>query len=106
MAVTLKTIYEASQPNGELAGRVEGAFVKACWAVVYEGTAVEDHAVRIAFAKKVLQLPRTYVKQFYRLIISDGIVQDGLGNTTTIEDPAVEAAVNGFWTIMANVEAS
>ena len=103
---TLQEIYAVSQPQGELAGRIEAAFTKACWAVIYEPPATVDHAARLAFAKAVLSRPRPYVEKYYRLILAHGELQAGFADTLTILDPAVENAVNGFWTIMANVEAS
>jgi len=103
---TLQEIYAVSQPQGDLAGRFEAAFIKACWAVVYEGDGVEDHVNRLALAKKVLLSPRPYVEKFYRLILSDGTLQAGFADPEAIEDSAIENAVNGFWTTMAKVEAA
>jgi len=100
---TLAEITDASQPIGEFAKRVQGAMIKACWAVVYEG-AVTDHDVRLGFAKKVLQDPRTYMERYYRVFLCDGTVQAGLADLSGITDTAIENAVNGFWTIIANLE--
>jgi len=103
---TLQDIYAQSQPNGELAGRVEGAFIKASWAVLTEDAGTTDHANRLALARNVLESPRAYVQKFYRLVISNATIQANLGNTSALQDSEVENAVNGFWTTMANLEAS
>jgi len=103
---TLQDIYAQSQPNGELAGRVEGAFIKASWAVLTEDVGTTDHANRLALAKQVLIAPRAYVQKFYRLVISDATIQASLGNTSALDDSDIESAVNGLWTTMANAEAS
>ena len=103
---TLQEIYAASQPNGELAGRIEAAFIKASWAVVYEDPGTTDHANRLALAKLMLQGPRPYVERYFRFVISDGTIQAGLSDTPTITDTSIENAVNGFWTTIENVEAA
>jgi len=103
---TLQQLYAASQPTGELAGRVEAAFLKASWAVIYEDPGTSDHVNRLALAKLVLQNPRNYVAQYYRFLLSDATIQAALGDTLALTDTQVETAVNGFWTTIANVEAS
>ena len=103
---TLQEIYAVSQPHGELAGRIEAAFIKTAWAILYEDGATENHVNRLNMAKGVLAGPRPYVERYYRAILSNAALQAGLGNTATISDEAVEAAVTGFWNIFANLEAA
>ncbi len=105
MTATLTQIHDASQPVGDFAKRVQGAIIKASWAIVYEGTEVADHAARLALAKTVLQTPRTYMERYYRLFISTADIQAKFSSLATVTDTEIEDAVNGFWTIIAGLEA-
>lgn len=101
---TLSELYSIYQPNGELYKRFEAASVKTACAVLNESEATENHANRLAFAKKVLLNPRQYAQQYFRLWMSNTTVQTN-GDATTDSDIEYVVATQ-FWDLISNLEAA
>jgi len=107
MALTLLQIRSIGDTNDELRGRFEGALVKAAWAVLPENPATENHANRLAFAKKVLLNQRAMIEKYYLFFLSNASIQ---GNVEAGTDPTdgdiYYVVLTELYNTVANAEAA
>ena len=82
MALTLLEIRSIKDTNDILRGRFEGAMIKAAWAVITEDAGTENHANRLALAKKILLDPTDMIEKYYLFYLSNSSIQASLNDTT------------------------
>lgn len=83
---TLQEIYGIIQPQNPVVGRVMGALMKACWVVLNEDAATENHTNRLALANKVIVDPDAYAAKVWRLFLSNATVQTNINDLTALTD--------------------
>ena len=105
---TLKEIHEMCNGFPELWLKCDGALIKAAWTAISEDPGTTNHANRIALAKKVLVKSSDVSKKYYRVFLSDAVIQsnyDAETKTNRSTDVEIQSVVDAFYNSIANVEA-
>lgn len=105
---TLKEIHEMCSGFPELWVKCNGALIKASWDVISEDAGTTNHANRLALAKKVLVKSSDISKKYYRVFLSNSVIQGNYDSETKLNsstDAEIQAVVDGFYNNIANAEA-
>lgn len=104
MASTLSEKATLIEANTDLKDRMGAALVTTAWYVVgAEAPEVQDHANRLALAKKVCLNWRAMIDKYYVLCLSNG---DMLAAEQAATDAQLQYVADALFTAIANLEAA
>lgn len=107
MALTLLQIRSIGATNDELRGKFEGALIKAAWIALSELANVENHANRLALAKKILLDQKTMIEKYFLFFLSNATIQAAIEAGTEPEAGDIEyVVITEHYNTVANAEAA
>lgn len=104
MALTLLEVRSIKDQNDQLRGKFEGAMVKAAWGVLAEQANTENHANRLALAKKTLLDQVAMIEKYYLFFLSNATIQASLDNAT--DNDIYYVVATELYNTVANAEAA